>query len=265
MRSGHRIAKILIVDDYQPNILALRVTLESPEYEIFEAQSGEEALALCNSHEFALIVLDIQMPQIDGFETARSIKKTEFNSDTPIIFVTAIYKEDPFIRKGYEAGGIDYFGKPFDPEILKAKVNIYTELYMKTKRLEETNELLKSQDQIKILLDSIPIGLMIADIDGQVVSTNLKASQIWPHPEKTLTADDWVVARTLETGLPVKDEIVHIAHFDGSEMTLKNSAFPFRSKAGKVIGAVSVFQDAKAIRTEELDRKWQSCHDLLSS
>jgi response regulator RpfG family c-di-GMP phosphodiesterase len=147
-------ANVLIVDDYEPNIMALKATLQGPQYKLFEATSGEDALKLCNELEFALIILDIQMPGMDGFETARLIKGCKLNGEAPIIFVTAFYQADPFVQKGYAAGAIDYFGKPFDPSILKTKVNIYTELYLKTKRLRETAQSLRAHDQIKTLLDA---------------------------------------------------------------------------------------------------------------
>lgn len=125
-------ASILLVDDTPGNIVALRAVLNSPHYELVEAQSGLEAVKWCDEREFALIVLDVQMPGMDGFETARRIKEKGKNQDVPIIFITAIYQTDPFVKKGYEVGAIDYFGKPFEPEILKAKVGIYTELYLKS-------------------------------------------------------------------------------------------------------------------------------------
>lgn len=283
MEANMRRAKILIVDDYAPNILALKVTLDSPHYELFEAESATAALQLCEQQEFALIVLDIQMPDIDGFETARLIKRSDLNRETPIIFVTAVYKEDPFVKKGYEVGAIDYFGKPFDPGILKAKVNIYTELYLKTKRLEETNELLKSHDHIKTLLDAIPAGLVIADRDGQIVATNSRAAQIWlgvgkraakrfdeqkgwwPRSGKQLSSDDWPIARTLKTGVPCKDELINIECSDGTRKNILNSAFPFKSQDGKTVGAVSVFKEFPNGSSASFDRECKSWDILLTS
>ena len=116
---------LLLVDDQRSNLIALEAVLSGPEYNLILAQSGMEAIELVKRHDIALILLDIQMPGLDGFETARRIKAMESGRDIPIIFITAVYKEDPFIKKGYEAGAIDYFSKPFDPELLKLKVSLY--------------------------------------------------------------------------------------------------------------------------------------------
>lgn len=262
MTSSRSTAKVLIVDDYEPNILALKVTLDGPQYELYEATSGEQALQLCTQHDFALIILDIQMPGMDGFEAARLIKACERNKETPIIFVTAFYQADPFVQKGYAAGAIDYFGKPFDPGILKTKVGIYTELYLKTKRLQETAETLRSHDQIKTLLDAIPVGILVADNNGRIFENNSEAKQIWgdikqchideldqykgwwPDTGRPLLSEDWPLARALKNGEVIKDEIINIECFDGHRKTVKNSACPIKGKDGRVMGAVAVFQDA---------------------
>jgi CheY-like chemotaxis protein len=283
--SGQK-AKILIVDDYAPNILALKVTLEGPlNYDLYEASSGVEAIKLCKQHEFALIILDIQMPDLDGFETAKAIKNCQVNKDTPIIFVTAFYQADPFVQKGYEAGAIDYFGKPFEPNILKAKVGIYTELYLKTKRLQETASLLRSHDQIKTLLDNIPVGIVVADVDGFIFENNEEAKEIWGgikrcriedldqykgwHSEsgQRLRAEDWALTRALKSGEISNDELVHIECFDGTRKTIWNSAYPIKGKDGETVAAVAVFQDVETtpIEVSAAQKKWKSCLTLLSS
>src|SRR4051812_30277906 len=110
-------ARILVVDDRRANLIALEAVLGA-DYEMLFAESGEEALAVMRSRQDVdLILMDVQMPDMDGFETAERIKQMDQVREIPIIFVTAIYTEDPFIRKGYQVGGIDYFSKPFDPEI----------------------------------------------------------------------------------------------------------------------------------------------------
>jgi CheY-like chemotaxis protein len=279
-------ANILIVDDYAPNILALKVTLEGPQnYKLFEAASGMEAINLCKKHEFALIILDIQMPDLDGFETARAIKNCAINKETPIIFVTAFYQADPFVQKGYEAGAIDYFGKPFEPSILKAKVGIYTELYLKTKRIQETASLLRSHDQIKTLLDNIPVGIVVADVHGYIFENNDEAHQIWGgikrcrveeldqykgwHGEsgQRLRAEDWALTRALKSGEISKEELVKIECFDGTRKTIWNSAYPIKGKDGETVAAVAVFQDVETTAAEisGAQKKWKSCLTLLSS
>src|SRR5260221_506414 len=114
-------ATVLVVDDKRANQLALAAVLEA-EYEMLFADSGAEAIALLETRrDVDIILMDVHMPEMDGFETAARIKKLPALQDIPLIFVTAVYQDDPFVKKGYEVGGIDYFSKPFDPEILKMK------------------------------------------------------------------------------------------------------------------------------------------------
>ena len=116
-----------MVDDAPANLLALEAVLDGPDYDLIPAPTQvQEAFAALEKYpDIALILLDVQMPILDGFETARRIKDNPAYAAIPIIFITAVYTADPFVLKGMKAGGVDYFTKPFDPEILKLKVSIY--------------------------------------------------------------------------------------------------------------------------------------------
>lgn len=128
--------KVLAVDDYDANLIALQAVLGS-EYELLFANSGKEAISiLLVNPDIDVILMDIQMPDMDGFKAATEIRKISWAKDIPIIFITAVYKEDSFIKKGYEAGGIDYFTKPFDPDILRMKLNVYSSFKYKAKSIE---------------------------------------------------------------------------------------------------------------------------------
>ncbi|MBF0397572.1 MAG: response regulator [Desulfobacterales bacterium] len=127
---------ILIVDDNPANILSIEKTIRSNDYNIITANSGNEALACVLEYDFALILLDVQMPQMDGFETARFIKSNSDTHHIPIIFITAINKEKKHVFEGYNAGAVDYLFKPIDPHILSSKVNIFIELYKNKKEIE---------------------------------------------------------------------------------------------------------------------------------
>ena len=109
------------------------------------ATSGEEALKALLADDFAVILLDVQMPGMDGFETASHIKRRERTRDIPIIFLTAINREPQHAFRGYSAGAVDYLAKPFDPWVLRAKVSVFVELYLKNRQLREQAELLRSQ------------------------------------------------------------------------------------------------------------------------
>ncbi len=134
---------ILVVDDKPANLLALRKILVKPGLNIIEARSGNDALALLLEHDFALILLDVQMPDMDGFETAEIIRGNEATKNIPIIFVTAINKEQKYVFEGYSKGAVDYLFKPLDPDILQNKVNIFLELYRQKEDLKNTNIELK--------------------------------------------------------------------------------------------------------------------------
>ena len=136
-------ACILIVDDREENLLALEGWLENPDLKIVRATSGNEALGLTLEEDFALVLLDVQMPEMDGFETAELMRLSEKTKNIPIIFVTAINKEQEHVFKGYSAGAVDYLSKPLNPDILRAKVQVFLQLYRQKRLLEDTSEKLK--------------------------------------------------------------------------------------------------------------------------
>lgn len=127
---------ILLVDDRPENLLSLEGLLEGQGYELIRALSGNEALRLTLKHDCALVLLDVQMPEMDGFETAELMRLNPKTRHIPIIFVTAGMKEIQFQFKGYDAGAVDYLLKPIEPLILKSKVQVFVELYRQRKELE---------------------------------------------------------------------------------------------------------------------------------
>jgi CheY-like chemotaxis protein len=138
-------AKILLVDDRPENLLALEAILSALDQTLVRASSGEEALKALLTDDFAVILLDVQMPGMDGFETAAHIKRRERTRDIPIIFLTAINHGPHHTFRGYAAGAVDYISKPFDPWVLRAKVSVFVELYMKNVQLREQASLLRRQ------------------------------------------------------------------------------------------------------------------------
>jgi two-component system, cell cycle response regulator len=143
------IPRILLVDDRRENILVLEAILERPDLDIFFATSGNEALSLLLDYEFALVLLDVQMPGMDGFETAEMIRCREKTMHTPIIFVTAISKDERYVFAGYEKGAVDYLSKPIDEAILRSKVNVFVDLYNQKKSLE------KAYAELRTALDEL--------------------------------------------------------------------------------------------------------------
>jgi len=131
--------KILIVDDHAPNRLALRRLLARSGAELIEADSGNQALAACLDHDFALILLDVNMPEMDGFEVAELLGDDEGSRDTPIIFISAAY-DDLHRLRGYGSGAVDYIAKPVNETILKSKVAVFLELYRRKSELQDALE-----------------------------------------------------------------------------------------------------------------------------
>ncbi len=126
---------ILLVDDREENLLTLEAALSSPRYRLFKATSGDAALRYLLDHEPALILMDVQMPGLDGYETASLIKSSQRTREIPIIFVTALNLDEHYVHRAYDHGAVDYVYKPFDIHILRSKVSVFVDLAEKTKRL----------------------------------------------------------------------------------------------------------------------------------
>jgi two-component system, sensor histidine kinase len=148
-RSSSRI-EILLVDDREDGLIALEALLQqNKDYELVKARSGRQALDLLPNHDFAAILLDVQMPYMDGFETAALMRKTREAANTPIIFVTAIDKDERYVYRGYEAGAVDYIFKPFDPIILNSKVAVFAQLHQQRKQLLRQSLQLRAQENLR--------------------------------------------------------------------------------------------------------------------
>ena len=138
-----RAVDILLVDDHDENLLALEAILADPAYNLVRARSGRDALREVLARDFALILLDVAMPDLDGYETAALIRQRERSRDTPIIFLTANYRTDTHVFRGYSVGAVDYLFKPFTPEVLKSKVAVFVELFTKREALKRQTEALR--------------------------------------------------------------------------------------------------------------------------
>ena len=139
--------KILLVDDKPQNLAVLETVLDDPDYRLTKTMSAQEALVALFDTDFALIILDVQMPDTSGFELAHIIKERKKTKDIPIIFVTAHFGEDQHVLSGYSAGAVDYLTKPINPAILKSKAAVFADLYRKSKALNEANQALSKRNQ----------------------------------------------------------------------------------------------------------------------
>jgi response regulator RpfG family c-di-GMP phosphodiesterase len=269
---------VLIVDDKRPNLLALAAVLEN-DYELLFANSGPEALTLLKAQpKVDVILMDVHMPDMDGFETASRIKKIEALQDIPIIFVTAVYQDDPFVKKGYEVGGIDYFSKPFDPEILKMKVAAYASFRVKADLLKErelhireSEELLRVGRKLSAVLETLPVGVLIADVDGRICQTTEEAARIlkcvepaqsdaygemlgwWDSAGQMIKDESGPLARALQRAETSHSQPLQIRCFDGTEKTILASASPLHGLSGHTLGAVVLIRDLTESKQIEED------------
>src|SRR5712672_2731812 len=204
--SGLR-ARILMVDDHQPNLLALEAILSPLGEELVGVTSGEDALRQLLEGEFALILMDVQMPGIDGIETAALIRQREKNRSTPIIFLTAIAKDPSFIFKGYAHGAVDYLLKPFDPEILRTKVSVFVDLWKRGELIKRQAAMLRAQElreferrsevRFHALTDSMPQCVWAARRDGEIYYCN----RVWREyagEDAGMTLFDAILAEELD-------------------------------------------------------------------
>lgn len=145
-------AKALLVDDRRDNLIALEAILQGLPVEPVAVESGEAALKQLLIDDFAVILLDAQMPEMDGFETASHIKQRERTRHVPIIFLTAADRDAQLALRGYAAGAVDYLTKPFDPWILRAKVSVFVELWTKTRLLEAQAEAAR---QLRVMVTAV--------------------------------------------------------------------------------------------------------------
>jgi PAS domain S-box-containing protein len=171
-------ASLLLVDDQEENLLALEAVLEPLGQRLVRATSGEEALGCLLREEFALILLDVQMPDMDGFQTATFIKQREKTQHIPIIFLTALSKEMHHMFRGYSAGAVDYVVKPFDPMVLRSKVQVFVDLYRKE------NQLRASEQRFRTAFENAPIGVALVTVgEGQIIEVNRSLAQMLGRPE----------------------------------------------------------------------------------
>jgi response regulator RpfG family c-di-GMP phosphodiesterase len=231
-----RRANVLAVDDQPANLVAVDAVL-SEDFNVIRASSGEQALALVQSRpDIDVILMDVQMPHMDGFQAAQAIKQIPGCRDIPIVFITAVYHEDPFVKQGYQVGAVDYFSKPFDPQILRAKVGIYAAFRQKAdlereweRQIEASEALLDAGRKFAGMLEHLPLGV-IMDAAGRMVSTNLEASE--RESLKSVLAKGENVCETCE-----------VRGADGKTRALLCTSSSLRGEDGVACGHVLIVRD----------------------
>ncbi|MEH2044341.1 hybrid sensor histidine kinase/response regulator [Nostoc sp.] len=255
---------ILLVDDKLENLLALEAILEKLGENLVKATSGEEALRCLLHQDFAVILLDVQMPGMDGFETATLIRNRGRSRHTPIIFLTAFSTSDQMLFKGYALGAVDYLLKPLDPNILTSKVTVFVELFKKTEAIKQqtaqlvavNTELRQSEERFRSLSTCSPVGIFETDTEGDCKYTNpryqaicgLKASESlekrWlesVHPEdKERAIASW--SAYICEGREYSEEFrFQAAHGNIRWVQVRSS--PMLSSQGDLLGYVGTLED----------------------
>jgi CheY-like chemotaxis protein len=268
---------VLAVDDIPANLIALESVLDR-DFDLVFAKSGAEAIELARTRsDLSVVLMDVQMPTMDGFECAARIKELPGCHDIPIVFITAVFNEDPYVKRGYEAGGVDYFTKPFDPDLLRLKMAIYASFRQKAallsereQRVRETEEVLEAGRKLSAVLQSLPVGVLIADSDGRICQTNDEVSRIfkatevlarddygdaldwWTSDGRTLKDPGGPLARALH-GDSTHNHQLQIHCFDGSAKTIVASASPLIGIDRRVVGVVIVIKDTSESRVIEAE------------
>jgi PAS domain S-box-containing protein len=272
-------AAILLVDDRPENLLALDAILEPLGQPLLHAHSGEDALRQLLRHDVAVILLDVQMPGLDGFETAALIKQRERTRHIPIIFVTAISKDEQQVFRGYSAGAVDYVFKPFSPEVLRSKVSVFIELHEKTEQLQRQAELLKeqelaelrreSEERYRFLAEAQPDQIWTATPNGKLDYVNQRVLDYFDVGFADIVHDGWASVvhpddlprllerwqRSLDTGAPYENEVRLRRASDGSYRWHLTRALPMRDRSDTVVkwfGSHTDIDDQK--RVEESQR-----------
>ena len=269
---------VLAVDDTPGNLVALEAVLER-DFDLVPAPSGANAIEILEQRtDITVILMDVQMPIMDGYETAQRIKQLPGCRDIPIVFITAVYREDPYVKRGYEVGGVDYFTKPFDPDLLRLKMAIYSSFRQKAevlrereRHLKETEDLLTAGRKLSAVLESLPVGILIADTDGRICQSNDEVSRIckatgvishddygemirwWTSGGERLKVSDGPLALALREGTSSHNEPVDIRCFDGSSKRILASSSPLLGIGGAIVGAVIVIKDTSETKQIELE------------
>jgi PAS domain S-box-containing protein len=241
---------ILIVDDEPRNLTVLEAILEDPAYRLVRAESAEQAMHALLVDEFALLIVDIRMPGATGFEFAQMIKARKKTASVPIIFLTAYYGDDQHIIQGYEAGAVDYLGKPLNSAILRSKVAIFAELYQKQRTLEQINRTLAA------VVDSSDDAIISKDLNGIIATCNPGAERLFGYKSEE------VVGKSITILIPAdrqheEPEILarigrgeRIHHYetvrrrkDGTLFDISLTVSPVRDDQGNIIGASKIGRD----------------------
>jgi signal transduction histidine kinase/ActR/RegA family two-component response regulator len=253
---------VLIVDDREQNLVAFTATLEGPDRRVLTAGSAREALELLLVHEVALAIVDVQMPEIDGFELAELMRGSAKTQTIPIIFVTAGHHDQRRVFAGYELGAVDFLTKPIEPRVLRGKADVFLELCRKRQqlacRVAELEALLSAVPAaVFMVTDARPGEVLANDFASRLLGLPAVATEDEPRPYRRLRHDEGApveslpLAEVLATGTSRRDCELGVTGADGRALVLYGNASTLRDPAGTVRGAVGAFVDVTRIKQVE--------------
>jgi len=236
--------KILIVDDKFENLVALETLLSEANVEFVRALSGNEALAATLKHEFALAIVDVQMPDMDGYETVELIHNDPDITYFPVIFVSAIYNDERYVIKGIETGAVDFISKPIVPQVLRGKVKVFLDLYEQKKLLQSSNEELQIAKEIaekSNVLKSLFLATMSHEIRTPMngilgVTELLKDTPLSKEQHELLN----IMSVSGENLLAIINDILDISKIESGMVTLENIRFDLTKLINDVIALMSI-------------------------
>jgi len=291
--------RLLLVDDNAENLISLEALLQGTADELVLARSGKEALRhVLEGHEFAAILLDVKMPEMDGFETAELIRSRRQNRNTPILFLTG-FRNDDHLFRGYDLGAVDFLFKPVVPEILRSKVAVFVELMRSNRLLRRQAETLsKAELKFRSLLEAAPDAVLITEADGTIALVNAHMHSLFGYERGEirgqnvhLLVPDWSFPAHTHVGAIDGDGDgfeLYAVRKDGTRFPIEISLSPLQTEEGLLITTVIrditrrrqaedkvrrlniELEERVATRTAELSRSnealrqfaWAASHDL---
>ncbi|CAK8721989.1 histidine kinase [Candidatus Electrothrix laxa] len=251
--------KILIVDDKEQNLFTLRKVLDDLDVEFVQATYGNDALKATLHNDFALAILDVQMPDMDGYELAELLRCDPKTENLPIIFLSAVYHDDYHVFKGYDSGAVDFIIKPYEPKILLSKVNFFLQLHQQKLALEKAVELEKTKNYLENILFSMSDAIFVINLQGRIDICNqgsrslvgYEQDEIVGQPLHAFLTEEictaWVQQLVMadEEVEPLQNQETSLQTAYDKKIPVLASASPIRDEEGELHGAVFVLKDLR--------------------
>jgi len=244
------VASVLMVDDRPENLLALEAILKPLAVRLVKARSGEEALLHLLRETFAVILLDVQMPRLDGLQTAELIKQREQTRHIPIIFITALSRETAYIFKGYAHGAVDYLLKPIDPEILRAKVRVFCDLFVRGEKIRRQATDSESKD---VFLASV-IHELQTPLAAAKAQAQLALHQLSDRQEVGTARALRIVSRNIDRLTRLVSDLLDMNRLENGKLELHPEEFDLASLLEEVRARMQVLGERHSIRLQAPER-----------